>query len=55
MSRDEIVAKRLAESHVSAKGIMRRAYYGETGRAGAIKAMCLHCNLRPKQAKYQWF
>lgn len=42
-SREEVIAKRLAESPPSAQGIMRRAYSGEAGRAGAVKAMCLHC------------
>jgi hypothetical protein len=43
LTRDERVAKVLAEAPVSAQGILKRAFEGSGGRSNAIRAMCLTC------------
>ena len=42
-TREQRVAKLIAEAPVSARGILKRALDGTGGRANAIQAMCLHC------------
>jgi hypothetical protein len=42
-TRDERVAKVLAEVPTSARGILKRAFDGTGGRKNAIAAMCLAC------------
>jgi hypothetical protein len=43
MTRDERVARVIAEAPVSVRGILRRAFQGAGGRKNAIQAMCLAC------------
>ena len=43
MNRQETIEKRIAEAPESAKGTLKRAYFGTGARTNAIKAMCLHC------------
>jgi hypothetical protein len=43
MTREQRVAKTIAEAPVSVRGILKRASQGVGGRKNAITAMCLHC------------
>jgi hypothetical protein len=49
-TRDEVVAKRIAEAGELYKPLMRKAYAGECSPRSAIKAFCLHCTGEDRQA-----
>ena len=42
-TREQRVAKAIADAPVSARGILKRAFDGKGGRKNAIAAMCLQC------------
>jgi hypothetical protein len=43
VTREERVAKVVADAPVSVRGILKRAFNGTGGRKNAIAGMCLYC------------